>query len=1533
VIGVIDARAGHHDSNYQFDWRLYARLGVRAVLVAHPEGFKEMNWERIGALETGMAGSLPVNFPRLAASPEIFEHLGETVRLDVRAHWRNQPVTTLIGVLRGTGKSGEALLMPSPYEGVGLLPDRAMGALEALQAAYLIQMAEGLGPLAGSFDRDLILVAHGGTYNASEGLNHLLRIARINYTSSVEGQHSYRERPLVRKREQNQEQMRQVAAASEQVTAPGFLEDPSAPGRIRELPSEVRGVLDEQADYIVRTLSIELSEEALTERIILERAGRTPDPDDPAYLRFRSVREKNTQVNNASGIPLATLLEHSMDLLEPMGFREKLVERIQTLHEFHAGEEARLAQELAIAGLLDRYRQFAVFTPYFAPDPGGNERETMIFTPPDNQITAAAREKYSLYERVADDAGLSVDPLDRQTWSSLRTLFGDYLDPVIESWWSIKGYESFSFANTGRNEAFRHRADPLVHDWMTHTDSLENSFRAVAGYLALIAEGAGRIRPQLVREYLIKSYKGRVTASGVGQSVVPTYPEAGALVAGRGKERGMSHSFPGHQRHPLLLADPYGRFDVPESSADFGVRWRIHAGGYAPVAATFDSYGRIRRIKDEGSEGQRLFKSMNIPWGGSMPEVTLVTFRAAPVAIFDLNNPQTLSDYNSVRMITAEGMTDFPRELRFQDEGVELFFLEPDQRFYALFLSGDPANENVQRPRAFAMNVEKPGKQEPRNEFDFPGYLVADTPMLDRVPHRTAASMLRINSSRLEQQNHFNMADEWVNLYHDRAREFAEAAAEESLPRAEAEKLARNSVVYSTLNHPVLRESITEAVWGILWYLFLMVPFIFFFEKLLFCFSDTRKQITAQVGIFLVCFTLLRILHPAFEMVRSSLMILLGFVILLISGGITFLFSGKFKENLEDLRKKSGKVSAAEINTFGVMGSAFMLGLNNMHRRKVRTGLTCGTLVLLTFVMISFTSVEYNLVDENVALGRADYQGLLIRKQDFQPSSPREVFALRSKFGDEYTVAVRSMLVAESLPAGGGGGQDFQELQLHATDDRGVSRQVSARSYLTFDPWEPLQDRIKFLTRSGWFTEEDLRQSPVPVLLPDRLAFSLGLTPESVDAGEATVNIGGTSYPVRGIFESDSLERLRDLNGMDLLPFDLSLVADFTRFSGGLLVGESEPRVAADRIVIFPNTSLNLGTPGMTEVISSVAVSMPEASFREASDTIEEYLIQTGVPVYYGLDGIAYRGQRTRSVSLAGLVDLLIPLLIAGLTVLNTMKGSVYERRDEIFVYNAVGIAPKYIFFMFIAEAFVYAVVGSVLGYILSQGVGRVLTVLELTGGLRMTYTSLSTIYASWTLMAAVFISTWFPARQAMEIATPSDEGGWTLPDPEKDILSFDLPFTFRHRERYAVLSFFRRYLGEHGEGGAGRFHAGAAEFTWRANPGLADDMLPGIRATIWLKPFDLGVSQQITIDMPVDEETGNYKGRIRIERISGTRESWIRLNHGFIRLLRRQFLYWRAVPESDRDEMFEETRETLKSQLNRINLENEFSPGAPPTP
>ena len=73
-------------------------------------------------------------------------------------------------------------------------------------------------------------------------------------------------------------------------------------------------------------------------------------------------------------------------------------------------------------------------------------------------------------------------------------------------------------------------------------------------------------------------------------------------------------------------------------------------------------------------------------------------------------------------------------------------------------------------------------------------------------------------------------------------------------------------------------------------------------------------------------------------------------------------------------------------------------------------------------------------------------------------------------------------------------------------------------------------------------------------------------------------------------------------------------------------------------------------------------------------------------------------------------------------------------------------------------------------------------------------------------------------------------------------------------------------------------------------NPQGGSSYVPSITATIGLKPFDLGVSQKLAIAMPPDEEAREYKVRIEIQRLSGTRDSWLRLNKDFVSQIRQHF-------------------------------------------
>ncbi|MGC4090044.1 MAG: hypothetical protein QM756_19620 [Polyangiaceae bacterium] len=85
VIGVLDAAPGGVDPSYGYQWARYAGLGVKALIVAHRDGLGAVDFTSVAKFareqSSGLVSSVPVNFVRLAATPAIFTHLGERVRL------------------------------------------------------------------------------------------------------------------------------------------------------------------------------------------------------------------------------------------------------------------------------------------------------------------------------------------------------------------------------------------------------------------------------------------------------------------------------------------------------------------------------------------------------------------------------------------------------------------------------------------------------------------------------------------------------------------------------------------------------------------------------------------------------------------------------------------------------------------------------------------------------------------------------------------------------------------------------------------------------------------------------------------------------------------------------------------------------------------------------------------------------------------------------------------------------------------------------------------------------------------------------------------------------------------------------------------------------------------------------------------------------------------------------------------------------------------------------------------------------------
>ncbi|MBQ6247872.1 MAG: hypothetical protein IJK04_13460, partial [Kiritimatiellae bacterium] len=735
--------------------------------------------------------------------------------------------------------------------------------------------------------------------------------------------------------------------------------------------------------------------------------------------------------------------------------------------------------------------------------------------------------------------------------------------------------------------------------------SVERSLKVFGEVAVSLADGRGTF-PRLPNWGSV-AVRGAVFAAGVGNSVVPNYPVEGALVCTLDEKQN-------------VITDPYGEYDLPFIliPALWWERWHRYD------AFLFDQFGRVTHAKDYGDATQLIYSSKHLSWN-YLP-VNHVLYRAAPVALLNSVNPQSLKAFTGFSFVNPRGLAEFSSTCRFNSEEGLMDFLPPDARFFLTLKAGAAHNELVSVTRAFclgAAHTNDPAYHPSGNEIDGPGYLAADTPVFRNVAFEAITSMAWLADKRLDLQRRYDMADEMTEAF---ARQAAEIAAEDARlgatrPELERQQSLREALSYLILNHPVVRESIGEAVLGILWYLGLLVPFAFFFEKLVFGFTDIRRQLLAQGGIFLAVFCLLRILHPAFHMIRSSAMILLGFIIIIVVGSVTAVLSGKFKESFDALRRSQGHVTGAEGNKAGIVLTAFMLGLNNMHRRKVRTGLTCATLVLMTFVMVCFTSVQSNVVETEHAVGRANYQGFVIRKKQYGPMSTAEISALKSAFGEKHRISRRNFYVGyydsntQSLRS--------PEFKIEAGEGE-TARMRTARAALGFDSTEPLGRTIRLLSTNGWFTAAQQRQTeaPHPVIISDLMATQLGITEEMVDAGPVPVTINGARYFVHNIFAPSSLANATDPDGRDLLPFDAEALANTRIAPGGFLIAdESDARVDAADVFFGINDQLTTDRRGIRTI--SAAVDMGNVPYSIARQEILSYMEQSGQECHYALDGTA----------------------------------------------------------------------------------------------------------------------------------------------------------------------------------------------------------------------------------------------------------------------------------------------------------------------
>jgi hypothetical protein len=772
------------------------------------------------------------------------------------------------------------------------------------------------------------------------------------------------------------------------------------------------------------------------------------------------------------------------------------------------------------------------------------------------------------------------------------------------------------------------------------------------------------------------------------------------------------------------------------------------------------------------------------------------------------------------------------------------------------------------------------------------GYLIDSHPSMYATPYLVARDMCLLDDGRLRGLAEHGIKNSRVETAHDEAKKALDEASGYLRDRQYDRFLtaARTAWSLESRAYPEVRATADDVIKGVLFYLAMLMPFAFFAERLLIGSPDIRWQICGFFGIFLLVFMLLYFVHPAFAITFTPVIILLAFVILALTGIVTSIIVQKFEEQMKEVRYEQSGIKAADMGRLSATSAAFSLGISNMRRRQVRTILTCLTLVLLTFTVLSCTSVVTGMRTNRILLPYvAPYSGIMIRDKTWSPIGEPTARVMRNEFSDasKFAVAPRCWYFSSKV-----GDQSFVDVQ----NEVGT---YAATGMVGMAPEESLvsKPQTALLPGGRWFEPGET----LSCIIPEAMAEKLGISTDDAASGSKSVSVFGVSLRVIGIMDSGKLKKIVDLDGESILPVDYLMMQEQQQQQQQQAGDKMSEDLLREYVHLAPDSAFFVPYDfliGQGGQLRSVGIVMHDTTSEKTMAMVQDHLDQLmsriELNLYGGIGGKTFLCSAVSQTGFKNVGDLVIPILIAALICLNTMLGSVYERVREIYIYSSLGLAPTHIAALFIAEAAVYAVLGAVAGYLFGQVLSKILLEFHLMSGLNLNYSSLSAVGSTIVIMVTVLLSVIYPARRASEIASPGIERRWHLPEPKDDQIDMPLPFTVTGDQALGVNMFLNEYMSAHADYSLGNFSTADIELRTVQNEygeGYEQSLM------VWLAPYDLGVSERLVLQTVPTEEAEVYQIRALIIRESGDQSSWLRVTRNFINMLRKQYLLWRTFP------------------------------------
>lgn len=903
------------------------------------------------------------------------------------------------------------------------------------------------------------------------------------------------------------------------------------------------------------------------------------------------------------------------------------------------------------------------------------------------------------------------------------------------------------------------------------------------------------------------------------------------------------------------IADEKGYFEI--HGVPSGNTWNPEQAWYVIDSLVYlEAYslnnlgGPLIRATDFGRYGVGTFPNTFMVYASELWQ-NIVVFQCGSIAMHNMINPLVPGvtfqfKIPTVRIMEGHVTPDSYGWRRSSGErDITIVFVPPNTRI------------EIYMPNGLLLNASKDYKEGY-------GYKAAAGELITitNTPIQAASDLCLLNDYRLDIAKQHAVYGVRAMEYHTKALSSLQNAVKylnlKNYSMAYAEGLS--ALNYALIAYYETKNLLVDVICVLMIYFALLIPFSFLIESLLF--RETSKgtvKLTRTMMIFAIFMTLLFLGgHPAFKLATNVPMVIIGCSIVTLITPIIFLLMLHYYRSLMDLRRKIVGLHFVDISRLGLFTHVFSAGVKNIRKRAMRSTLVLLSIALVTFALVSFTSFQIrSLIRFSSIPGAVTREGILIRDINWDPLTRNLAEYIKMKYGREAAVAVRIWLTPLSM------------IPLIISPSGAIVRPVSLLGL------EPSEKEVSLINRTliegRWFEQEDYYACIMSSVMAERLGVRSG----------SKISLYGLNFTVVGIFDHKLYDTL-------MIDIDQELM---TPRQLGQFGTETSTHMSSENILIVPYNFLKM-LPGT--LFKSIGLKPYNISMTR--NIAEEIAFTIPISIYYAVSGEPIRHLMQKyTFQFVGANIMIVPIMIAAFILLNTMLGSVYERKKEINIYSSIGVSPSHIMGIFLAEALLYAVVSSVIGYTIGIVISKVINVFNLLPpGFYPNYSSLPAIISVAVAIASTIASATYPAYISSKLSVPSLERSWKPPTkPKGDEWHLPLPIQIKSEELPGFISFLYEFYEAHKSEIGGRFTV--SNITYEENNGIKV-----LSCNVHLAPFEHGVNQNAQLIIsPLNRET--YNVEVYLKRLTGLSYIWKKSAYNFLDDLRKQIILWRTLSPIER--------------------------------